>query len=171
MFLFLRKRNKKGRQKNRTKQVFSIYLRTGIKFLAPITQISHFLAESFGTSGITKNTLLVYSKDNPSPQQHKLKKESQILMAQLSYEDNTSRVCQCVQGEGERIDNFENEFNTMRTLKTFNHFVTSNLLFLHHTFMPFFLPNLARPLRHSISLVHSSSKSSKWCFNWYSCDH
>lgn len=73
MFLFLRKRNKKGRQ-NRTKQVFSIYLRTGVKFLGPITQISQFLVESFGTSGITKNTLLVYSKDKPSPQQHKLKK-------------------------------------------------------------------------------------------------
>lgn len=75
MFLFLWKRNKKGRQKNRTKQVFFIYLRTGIKFVAHITQTSQLLVESFETSGITKNTLLVYSNDNPSPQWHKLKQK------------------------------------------------------------------------------------------------
>lgn len=56
MFLFPQKRNKKGR--NGTKQVSSIYLRTGIKFLAYITEIS-LLPDSFGTPGITKNNLLV----------------------------------------------------------------------------------------------------------------
>lgn len=72
MFLLLQKRSKKGRQKGTAKQVFSIYLRTGIKFLAHITQISQMLVESFGTSRITKNTPLVHSKNNPSPQQHKI---------------------------------------------------------------------------------------------------
>lgn len=57
-------------EKNRTKQVFSIFLRTGMKFLAYIAEIS-LLPEIFGTPGITKTNLLVYFKHNLSPQQHK----------------------------------------------------------------------------------------------------
>lgn len=73
MFLFLQKRSKKDR-KTEPSKFFYIFLRTGMKFLAYITEISLLLPESFGTPGIAKNNLLVYFKHNLSPQQHKYKR-------------------------------------------------------------------------------------------------
>lgn len=69
MFFFLRREIRKVEKQNQAR--FFHFLRTGIKFLAYITEISLLLLESFGTSGITKNSIFVYFKHNLSTKQHK----------------------------------------------------------------------------------------------------